>query len=114
MVSFSPEDKSLSNLTPVPVDAISQDELAGLIDDLLGELGAVKPKDSDIEQLKLEARWLKEDLEQGVLAVPNDWELLIFEVARGDRKEFAQANPAIAKTISDLCGCISSQLSRAH
>lgn len=115
MVSFSPQDKSLSNLTPVPVDATSQDELATLIEQLLGVLGAAQPKDSDIEQLRLEARWLKEDLQQGVLAVPNDWELLLFEVARGHRPEFAKTNPLVTKAITQLCGCIDNQLAdRVH
>lgn len=112
MVSFSPEEKSLSNLTPVPVDAGSQDELAGAIDELLGMLAGVDRKDASVEQLRLETRWLKEDLEHGQLALPNNWELMLFEVARGEKPEFAKSNPSIAKAIEGLCGKISSQIRR--
>lgn len=101
---------SLPHLKLVPGDHVSQAEIADQIQDLLDALAAVQVSDPALRQLWLETHWLKDDYEQGVLAVPTNWELLIFQIANNEVGDKFARYPAITAAATTLAMTIQARL----
>jgi hypothetical protein len=110
MMLETPSHDSVRYAKLVRGDANSQAEIAWRIHALLEALADVQILDSSLRQLWLETHWLKCDYEQGVLAVPTDFELLIFQIKRGQVPAAIKKYPEIVDAANELCKKISDHL----
>lgn len=108
MPERQPERESKPNLRAVA--NTQQTEIAGRIRALLEALTDIHILDAELRQLWLETHWIKSDHEQGVLAVPTNWELMIFQIHRGNVTATLRRYPQVVQAATDLADSIKSYL----
>ena len=73
---------------------------------LLEAIIQTKISDPEVRQLWLETHWIKSDYEQGILVIPVGWELMIYQIGRGQVSPNIRRHPKIVEAAASLAAAM--------